>query len=102
MEFPISHPHQQTTYYHCGYSVGGQATVGYRLDFEKITLGCGYKSYLMADSKESLTQSMKTFVDHPGPVFLEVKTKPGAREDLGRPTIKPVENKKDFIQNLSR
>lgn len=83
-------------------SVGGQATVGYQLDFEKIVLGCGYKSYLMADSTESLTTSMQTLVDLPGPVFLEVKTKPGAREDLGRPTIKPVENKKDFIQNLSR
>ena len=33
-----------------------------------------------------------------GPNFLEVKVKPGSREDLGRPTIKPVDNKKAFMK----
>ncbi len=83
-------------------SVGGQATVGYTIDFEKISLGCKYKNYLVADTRESLMAQMDLFTSMEGPVFLEVKTRSGARENLGRPTIKPVDNKKDFIENLKR
>ena len=34
----------------------------------------------------------------PGPSFLEVKITPGSREDLSRPTVKPVDNKKVFMK----
>lgn len=83
-------------------SVGGQATVGYNMDFEKVVLGCGYKNYFKADTKESLLAAMKSLIEKTGPVFLEVKTKAGARADLGRPTIKPIDNKVHFMKNLER
>jgi len=35
-----------------------------------------------------------------GPIFLEVKIKPGARKDLGRPTRSTAENKVDFMEFL--
>ncbi|MEQ8338017.1 MAG: phosphonopyruvate decarboxylase [Cyclobacteriaceae bacterium] len=83
-------------------SVGGQATVAYEVDFEKIVIGSGYRSYKSVDTKSDLRKAMQSFVSEPGPSFLEVKTKAGARTDLGRPTIKPVDNKVDFMKNLSR
>lgn len=36
-----------------------------------------------------------------GPVLLEIKIKPGARKDLGRPTEKPIENKKKFMDFIN-
>ena len=35
-----------------------------------------------------------------GPVLLEVKVKKGARNDLGRPTKTPIENKEAFMKFL--
>ncbi len=35
------------------------------------------------------------------PALIEVMVKTGARDNLGRPNIKPVDNKKDFMKNLS-
>ena len=35
-----------------------------------------------------------------GSSFIEVKIKPGSRDDLGRPTIKPINNKIDFMDFL--
>lgn len=35
-----------------------------------------------------------------GPTFLEVRVKPGARSDLGRPQTSPVENKQALIEYL--
>ena len=36
-----------------------------------------------------------------GPVLLEIKIKPGARKNLGRPKSKPEENKQAFMEFLS-
>ncbi|WP_421872892.1 phosphonopyruvate decarboxylase [Marinoscillum sp.] len=81
-------------------SVGGQPTVGFDLDLRKIAEGCGYKSALSVSNRKELAEVWKDFVSADGPVFLEIKTKKGARKDLGRPTIKPIDNKKDFMDNL--
>ncbi len=81
-------------------SVGGQPTVGFDMDFGKVAEGCGYKSVFKAETKTELENLWEQFVVTEGPVFLEVKVRKGARKDLGRPTIKPVENKRDFMNNL--
>lgn len=36
-----------------------------------------------------------------GPAMLEIKTKMGARKDLGRPKTTPVQNKEDFMHFLA-
>ena len=43
---------------------------------------------------------IKELIGIPGPVFLEVRTRKGAREDLGRPTKSPSENKDSFMHTL--
>lgn len=82
-------------------SVGGQPTVGYKVDFGKIALGCGYTRVFRAENKQELEQVLPAFMATAGPVLLEVMTKGGSRDNLGRPTIAPVDNKKDFIKFLS-
>ena len=83
-------------------SVGGQPTVGFEVDFTKIALACGYKYALVVESASSLNEVIKTVNEMQGPVFLEVKVKKGARKDLGRPTITPIQNKDSFMDFLKR
>jgi phosphonopyruvate decarboxylase len=35
-----------------------------------------------------------------GPALLEIRVKIASREDLGRPTTTPAENKNHFMENL--
>lgn len=82
-------------------SVGGQPTVGFRVDFLKIGEACGYTKVLSACTPEEIKNAMEVLGATEGPVMLEIKTTKGARADLGRPTIKPADNKKDFMKNLA-
>ncbi len=82
-------------------SVGGQPTAGFKIDLGKIAEGCGYKKTFRVDSLESLNKTFDEFLNADGPVLLEIMTQTGARSDLGRPTLSPTENKKNFMQFLS-
>lgn len=81
-------------------SVGGQPTVGFDLDFLKIAEACRYRNSYTAQTESEVSAMMETLMKSEGPSLLEIRTSKGARSDLGRPTIKPVDNKKDFMRNL--
>ncbi len=81
-------------------SVGGQPTVGFDIDIPKIALANNYKFAISVSSSEELKETLNNMKDDNYPALIEVMVKVGARENLGRPTIKPVDNKKDFMQNL--
>ena len=83
-------------------SVGGQPSVALGMDLCQIAIGCGYNAAFSVESEADMLSIFAEFATVSGPVFLEVKTNKGAREDLGRPTIKPIENKKDFMKNLAQ
>lgn len=83
-------------------SVGGQPTVGFNIDISKIALSNGYKSAISVSTAKDLSKAL-TEIDKKGcPALIEVKVKVGSRDDLGRPTILPVDNKKDFMKNLNK
>lgn len=82
-------------------SVGGQPTAGFKIDFGKIADGCGYKNTYRVEDLESLNKTFDEFLNAEGPVLLEIMTQTGARPDLGRPTLSPTENKKNFMEFLS-
>ena len=82
-------------------SVGGQKTAAKSISLSNIAKSLGAKQLFYADSKTSLENVLSDFLDCHGPSFLEVKIDIGSRADLGRPTISPIENKKDFIRFLS-
>ena len=82
-------------------SVGGQPTVGLKVNLSKIASACGYNSAISVDSKIALKESLDRFKSIDGPVLLEVKVRKGSRKDLGRPTLTPVKNKEilmDFLE----
>jgi phosphonopyruvate decarboxylase len=81
-------------------SVGGQDTAAKNVDLSKVVESMGIRSLFKAESIEDLKNCMSDFLSTRGPSFIEVKIHPGSREDLGRPTIKPVDNKKDFMTFL--
>jgi phosphonopyruvate decarboxylase len=81
-------------------SVGGQPTVGFEIDLVKIAMACGYRKALTAINASEIAAAFEKLSEASGPVFLEIKTKKGAREDLGRPTKSPLENKRSLMQTL--
>lgn len=82
-------------------SVGGQPTIGYEIDFPKIALSCGYNKAISVSSKNNLEVEIDKVLRYVGPVFLEIKVNKSSRDNLGRPSSTPIENKKaliDFIK----
>lgn len=83
-------------------SVGGQPTVGYKIDLPEIAASCGYKTVLSVDNADDLADVLRDLTDNEAPLFLEVKVKKGARADLGRPTTTPEENKLALMDFLAK
>lgn len=81
-------------------SVGGQPTVGLKIDLPKIALASGYLYAQSVDNEENLREVLSTTNKLKGPILIEVKVKKGARKDLGRPTSSPIKNKGEFIEFL--
>lgn len=81
-------------------SVGGQPTVGFEIDFPEIAKASGYTMAESASEVEDIKNKLKAIIQHKGRAFLELKVNKGARENLGRPTKTPKENKNAFQQFL--
>lgn len=83
-------------------SVGGQPTVGLKVDIPTIARACGYKTVITVDNEEDLVKQLEVLETRPAPLLLEVKVKKGARADLGRPTTTPIQNKNALMQFLKQ
>ena len=81
-------------------SVGGQPTVADNINFGQIALGCGYKASYLATNLNELDDVLSGIEGKQGPIFIEVKSAIGSRDDLGRPTTTPTENKTAFMAYL--
>ena len=81
-------------------SVGGQPTVGLKIDLPVIAKAVGYKATFSVYNKASLDAVMSEIKTTDGPVFLEIKVKKGNRKDLGRPTTTPIQNKEALMDFL--
>lgn len=79
-------------------SVGGQPTVGDRVDFKAIAIASGYNDYDRVSSVAELESAWGQLAKKQGPVMLEVCITTGSRDDLGRPTSTPEENKLAFME----
>lgn len=72
-------------------TTGGQRTASPSVDFAAIALASGYqKADTVADERE-MVATVKDHLGSEGPTFLRVLVQPGARADLGRPSITPKE-----------
>ena len=81
-------------------SVGGQPTVAFKLDIPVIAKACGYKHVFVAKTEMEVLKDLTEMKGLEGPVLLEICVKIDSRENLGRPTTSPIENKNDFMNYL--
>jgi len=83
-------------------SVGGQPTAVRDIDLPAIARGCRYPHIYKAHTASELSSCLQKIAkcERKGPVFLEIQIAQGSRENLGRPTTTPEENKKAFMKFL--
>ena len=78
-------------------SVGGQPTAADVVNFPALASINGYKAAFSAETAEEIRMFVGKMKTMAGPVLLEIRCNKGARENLGRPTRTPIENKEDFM-----
>ena len=83
-------------------SVGGQPTVGLKIDLPAVAKAIGYKNAFCVETKDYLTELLDKVKNQEGPVLLEIKVKKGNRKDLGRPTTTPIQNKDALMTFLKK
>ena len=87
-------------------SVGGQPTVGLKIDLPAVAKAVGYKVTISVSSKEELEKELSTLNSQlstvGGPILLEVQVRKGNRKDLGRPTTTPIQNKEALMAFLEK
>lgn len=83
-------------------SVGGQPTVGFDIKMDEIAKACGYKTVLKADTIENILECFEKMKKVDEISFFEIRVNKGARDDLGRPTTTPIENKEAFMEFLKQ
>lgn len=83
-------------------SVGGQPTVGLKIDLPAVAKAVGYKAIYSVETKDYLIDLLNKVRNQEGPVLLEVKVKKGNRKDLGRPTTTPIQNKEGLMSFLKK
>lgn len=81
-------------------SVGGQPTIGYDIDVVGLAKASGYAFAAMVSTEQEIKAAMQNLEKQEGPALLELRVKIASRDDLGRPTTTPIENKKAFMEFL--
>ena len=77
-------------------SVGGQPTVGLKINVPEILKGCGFLEIYEARNEAEIAVAVSKMKNQKL-AALVIYTKVGSRDDLGRPTISPLENKKKMM-----
>ena len=81
-------------------SVGGQETAAKHIDLSAVVGTFNVSDVTIVKNDQDLRHIINNLSPFSGSSFIEVKIKPGSRDDLGRPTIKPINNKIDFMDFL--
>ena len=74
-------------------SVGGQPTVGLKIDLPRVARAVGYPHTYSVSAKEDLMDVLSEVKNNNDLSLIEIKVKKGNRKDLGRPTTTPIQNK---------
>lgn len=78
-------------------SVGGQPTIGFDLNLNSILTGLGFSKVFEVSTIEEIKHVFDEF-DKQSKTVLIVNVKQGSRDDLGRPTTTPQQNKEVFMK----
>jgi phosphonopyruvate decarboxylase len=82
-------------------SVGGQPTVGFRIDLSAVAEACGYRVHKVAGLGE-LAFAIASWKGGSRPGFIEVPVGVEARKGLGRPRSTPEANRDSFMHFLAK
>lgn len=80
-------------------SVGSQPTVGFFVNMKTILEGCGYKNVYEACTEDDISFSIDKMKNEDSCALI-IYTKTGSRDNLGRPSISPIQNKKSFMKEI--
>lgn len=83
----------------CHESVGGEPTISYNLDIEKILLGFGFKKVYIVDNKKDLISAIE-YQKKNSKFAIVINVNARSRKDLGRPTTTPIYNKEQFQEKI--
>lgn len=83
-------------------SVGGQPTVGLKVNLAGIAKAAGYKDAVSVTTAEDLGSALQALKTMRGPVLLEVRVHRGNRKDLGRPTTTPIQNRNALMEFMGQ
>ena len=81
-------------------SVGGQPTVGLKINLPEIAKSCGYENVFSVETEDELASALAKIKTLNSLSFLQVCVKKGNRKDLGRPTTTPIQNKEALMNFL--
>ena len=81
-------------------SVGGQPTVGLKIDLPRVARAVGYPHTYSVSGKVDLMDVLNEVKKNNDLSLIEVKVKKGNRKDLGRPTTTPIQNKEALMEFL--
>lgn len=83
-------------------SVGAQPTLGFCIDICSIAKACGYREAFTVTTEEEFTALSDRINTLEGPAMIELRVRIDSRDNLGRPTTTPIENKEAFMKNLEK
>lgn len=81
-------------------STGGQKTVAANVDFKQIAAGAGYEVVDSLENMTALNESIAKWLATPSLTFGDMKIKSGTKDDLGRPTVTPIDVKERLIRYI--
>lgn len=83
-------------------SVGGQPTVGLKIDLPRVARAVGYPHTYSVSTKEDLADVLNEVKKNNDLSLIEIKVRKGNRKDLGRPTTTPIQNKEALMAFLKK
>ncbi len=81
-------------------TVGGVHTCADNINICEIAKACGYKKVVSVSEYEEIAPVLEDCKSDKTLTLVEIKVKQGARADLMRPNIAPVDNMKEFMKLL--
>ena len=83
-------------------TVGGMPTVSASMDFTNVAIACGYPEAIKVTNESELITALDRANQSDKLIFIEIYCALGSRNNLGRPTTTALENKNNFMQELTR
>jgi len=80
-------------------SVGGQPTVAFDIDIPAILMAAGFTSVQTVREQSELAAAMARVAQTPRHALV-IEVAQGSRDDLGRPTTTPAQNKADMMRQF--